>query len=320
MKYTILVVTYNKEKYIEKCLNSIFNQTYKNFELIVVDDGSVDNTKEIIKKYQKKYKFKYYYKKNTGVADTRNYAISKVKTKYFMFVDSDDYISENVLQKCNEYDNYDLLCFKGYKVTEDYNIIEKLEKEGFIDYDGKKALLSFIKSNILFLVPWGYMYNINVFKKNNLKYEKHYVMEDVGLTPIVILNSKKVISIDLYGYYYVQSKESIMRTKKQNKVSLKTKSILFHVDNLNKYISKNIKEKKLKKEYYSYFSRFLIWYGTQLEKNFLDKYIEQLKKRKILKKLKNYDIVGTIKKVLCIINYKMYYKLYKRINNKGEKI
>ena len=235
MKYTILVVTYNREKYIRKCLDSIFNQTYKNFELIIVDDGSTDNTKKIINEYKKTNQFKYYYKKNNGVADSRNYAISKVKTKYFMFVDSDDYISEDLLEKCSQYDNYDLLCFKGYKVTEEYKIIEKMEKKNFENYNGKNVLLSFIKQNILFLVPWGYIYNIEVFKKNNLKYPKGYVMEDAGITPIVILKSNKVISIDLYGYYYVQTNESIMRTNKQKRIDLKTKSILFHMDNLNNF-------------------------------------------------------------------------------------
>lgn len=320
MRYTILVVTYNKEKYIRKCLDSIFDQTYKNFELIIVDDGSTDNTKQIVDEYQKKYEFKYFYKKNSGVADSRNYAISKVKTKYFMFVDSDDYISNDVLEKCNQYDNYDLLCFKGYKVTEEYKIIEKLEKEIFEDYNGKEALLSFIKQNILFLVPWGYIYNIDTFKKNNLKYPKDYVLEDAGLTPIVILKSNKVISIDLYGYYYVQTNESIMRTNKQKKIDLKTKSILFHMDNLNNYVDENIEEQQLKKEYKHYFAGMLIWYGTQLDGKKLSKYIKEIKKRKVVNNLKIHGIIGNIKKILCSIDYRLYYNFYEKIRQLKEKI
>lgn len=320
MKYTVLVVTYNRAKFIRKCLDSIFNQTYKNFELVVVDDGSTDNTKEIIDEYKKMYKFRYYYKKNTGVGDTRNYAISKVKTKYFMFVDSDDYIEKDILEKCSKFDDYDLLCFRGYRVLESGEIIETLYKEEFYCYDGNQTLKSFINKNSLFLVPWGYIYNIDVFKKNNLKYEKDYVMEDAGLTPIIILNSKNVISIDSYGYYYVQTDESIIRTKNQKKIDLKTKSILFHVDNLYKYINDNVSDEELKMILINYLSRFLIWYGTTLDKENLKKYVKELKKRRVIEQLEMCGLTNKIKKILCSIDYRLYYNFYGKMRIFKDKI
>ena len=91
MKYSIIVPIYNAEKYLRKCLDSLVNQTYSNYEIILVNDGSVDNSNVIIEEYAKKYNFiKSYTKENTGVADTRNYGISKVNADYMLFVDSDD--------------------------------------------------------------------------------------------------------------------------------------------------------------------------------------------------------------------------------------
>lgn len=320
MKYTILVVTYNRSEFIKKCLDSIFNQTYKNFDLVVVDDGSTDNTREIIDEYRKTYKFRYYYKKNTGVGDTRNYAISKVKTKYFMFVDSDDYIENDILEKCSKFDDYDLLCFRGYKVSETGKVMENLDKEEFYDCDGSDTLKSLIKKNSLFLIPWGYIYNIDVFKKNKLEYEKDYVMEDLGLTPIIILNSKRVISINSYGYYYVQSNESIMRTSNQNKIDLKTNSMLFHVDNLYKYININVNDKVLKSMLIGYFYGLLLWYGTSLDKKSLKKYVKELKKRRVIEQLEMCGLTNKIKKILCSIDYRLYYNFYEKIRIFKDKI
>ena len=212
MKYTIIVVNYNKENQIENCLNSIINQTYKNFELLIVDDGSTDNSKEIINKYKKYSNVKIFFKKNTGVSDTRNFAIKKVKTKYFLFVDSDDFIDKKLLEECEKYKDYDILSF-------DSNIIErnkttKLKTKGkFEKKEGKEVLFEYMNHNPLFLVPWGYVYNIDLFRKNNLNYPKGYVHEDVYLTPIAILNAKEIDGIDFYGYNYVQTKESIIRSE-----------------------------------------------------------------------------------------------------------
>ena len=82
---TVIVPTYNVEKYIGKCLKSLLNQTYKNFEIWAVDDGSPDNSKEIIQKYQKvDNRIKYIYKKNGGYGSVLEYCIKKINTKYFL--------------------------------------------------------------------------------------------------------------------------------------------------------------------------------------------------------------------------------------------
>ena len=97
-KISIILPVYNVEKYVEKCLNSIKNQDYKNFEAIIVDDGSKDKSVEIIENFIKKDgRFKLYHKENGGLSDARNFGMNFVTGKFVIFIDSDDYIENKML-------------------------------------------------------------------------------------------------------------------------------------------------------------------------------------------------------------------------------
>lgn len=316
MKYSIIITTYNKGKYIKKCLESIINQTVQNFKLIIIDDGSTDNTKEIIAPYLKAENVEYYYKKNTGVADSRNFGVSKVKTKYFLFVDSDDYIASTLIETIDKYNNYEILSFKSIKVAEDGSQIEKLEKGTFELIKGTDYLKDLMSNSYFFLVPWGYVYNTQFWKRNDFKYPEGYVMEDTGLTPIIILNASKIISIDYYGYYYVQSKESIMRTNDDEKIRLKIRSVLFQYDMFIEYINSKNYDNELKIIYNNYFAKLMLWFGSALKNKFLTEYAEELKNRDIANKLKIVAITTVVKVILCKINYILYFKVHRMLCKK----
>ena len=109
-----IVPIYNSEKYLSKCLDSLTNQTMKNYEVILVDDGSTDNSKKIVDEYIKLYpdKFKYFYQKNMGQASARNLGLKKAEGEYIFFVDSDDYLELDACQKvyeCANENDYDIL-------------------------------------------------------------------------------------------------------------------------------------------------------------------------------------------------------------------
>ncbi len=319
MKYSIIITTYNREKYIKKCLDSILNQTVKNFKIIIVDDGSTDNTKKIVTPYLKHKNIKYYYKENTGVADSRNFGVTKVSTEYFLFIDSDDYISPTLMEKVSKYDNYDLLSFKSIKVDENGNQIKTLEKNEFDLINGKDYLKNLMINNHFFLVPWSYIYNTEFWNKHKFKYTINYVMEDTGLSPIIILEAKKIISIDYYGYYYVQTKESIMRTKNDKKIILKSKSILFQYDFLMDYLKSKNFDAEFIKNFNHYFAKLLLWYGSTLRNKFLISYSKELKKRKIADKLIVKGKKDMLKYMLCKTNYILYFKFYKLTSKKEDK-
>ncbi len=308
MKYTVLVVNYNKEKEIEKCLNSIINQTYKNYELIIVDDGSTDKSRKIINKYKKYKNVKIYFKENTGVSDTRNFAISKVKTKFFLFVDSDDYISENLLEECEKYKDYDILSFNNYIAEKDK--IKRNDEKGLVKkQNGKETLVNFIKNNSLFLVPWGYVYKTELFKKNNLKYPKGLVHEDVYLTTIAILKAKKIVVTNYYGYYYVQTENSIIRSRNQEKQMLRIKSILYNYDNLKIFFNNNIKDKELRDFYIGYYASGLLYEGMHMNGKAKRIYIKELKKLNIYEDIYIFSKLSYLKKVLLKTSVSLYYMI-----------
>lgn len=303
MKYTIIVTVYNKEKYIERCLKSACNQTYKDYQVIVINDGSIDNSEKIIKKYQKKYKFKYYYKKNTGIADTRNFAIEKVKTDYFLFLDADDYISLDLLNTIDKYDKYDVLSFNAIKLDENQVFLKKMNKPIFKG-SGKDFFIKLIKDKCEFTVPWGYIYNTEYFKSHEFTYPKGNILEDYFLTPFIIVECKKIISIDYNGYYYVSTKNSIMNDTRN--IKLITDTYLGHFDKALNIINNSKYDDNLSKVYKTFLAHILIWYGSNLSKKDQYEYINELEKRKIYNYIDN-------KIIILMYKLKIYYPIRKLI-------
>ncbi len=299
IKYTILITVYNKEKYLKKCLDSIFNQTFKEFEVIACDDGSTDRGYDILKKYD----IKLYKRKNHGVSDTRNFLISKVKTKYFLFVDADDYIDKNLLATINKYDDYDILSFNGKEVSENNKVKKLLNKGSFIG-NGLEVIKKLISKHVYFDVPWGYVYNTEYIIKNNFLYPSKRVHEDFYLTPLIIINAKKIIGIEDYLYNYVQSKNSIVRNKQMIEIRKK--------DMLNNYFSlcKKVDEKKdiddnTKKYLYSFFLRTILCFTNELKLIDRFKYLKNInKKNNKYFYLSVFD--GRVKKFLMNISLNIY--------------
>ena len=125
-KFSIIVPVYNVEKYIEKCLESILNQTYDNFEIIVINDGSTDNSKKILDNYKTNKKIKIINQDNQGLSIARNNGLGAASGDYILFIDSDDYIEEELLSTLNKnINNEDLIRFQVQTVNENKEIIEK---------------------------------------------------------------------------------------------------------------------------------------------------------------------------------------------------
>ena len=132
---SIIVPVYNSEKYLEKCISSILNQTYKNIEIIIVDDGSKDKSVEICDNFSKNNKnIKVFHKKNEGVSIARNYGISKAKGDYILFIDSDDTIAKEMI-----YSLYNNLVDNDADISM-CNIIRIDENGEYVDEFNKKEL------------------------------------------------------------------------------------------------------------------------------------------------------------------------------------
>ena len=166
---SFIIPAYNAENTIERAINSILNQEHTSleYEIIVVNDGSIDNIDEKMKKFKENNKIKYFKKENTGVADTRNYGVEKAQGEYIIFVDSDDYISKTLLQDIEKYikDNIDLIKWNPIFVDENQNEISKQESVFFEKVTGEQGFnLLFGKDNLIDCL-WNYAIKKDIMLK-----------------------------------------------------------------------------------------------------------------------------------------------------------
>jgi len=305
IKYSIIIPVYNKEKYLKRCIDSVLDQDYKDYEIIIIDDGSTDKSEDIIKCYCDE-KIRFFSKTNGGVSDARNYGITKACGKYFTFVDADDYVSDKLLSTIDSYieEDIDVLSF-NIAIDNDYSE----EKPAFDTTSGEQALTNLIKSTKMFDTPVSYIYNVKYFLDNDFKYVEGKLHEDFGLTPLTIIKANKVKSIKEFLYYYVRNCEGITG----DKLTLKKKAwdVLYHFDFLYSDVNKNKNiSKETKRIFNSYIANATIRKAADLINKEQDEYIFELKKRKVYSLLLADNIFRFIKKMLIKLNLKMYVKVF----------
>ena len=219
---SIVIPAYNAGKYIEKCIQSIINQTYRNFEIIIVNDGSTDNTKAICEKYVKlDNRIKLISTENRGAGCARNTGIAEAKGKYISFIDSDDYVCSNYYERMckmieeekadiveghyKRVNGYDEKVFTNTGIKNEYTNIEKL----LVLYgnDETEYINSVIVTNKLYR---KYLFN-------EVKFPINRIIDDEFIMYKIMYNSKKIISTPDIMYAYVQSEESVMRASFKEK-------------------------------------------------------------------------------------------------------
>lgn len=243
---SIIIPIYNAEKTISRCLNSILSQTYKELEILLINDGSQDNSLKIMQNYAKQdSRIKVINKKNSGVSSTRNIGIKEANGKYLMFIDSDDYINDKTIYTLveeMEKNNIDIIRFNGYIENRKGNML-KLEfpinnKKVLCTPENKIEIIELINhptKSIRCYCPLFFMKNNNIIPFNeNLSYleDKVFYLEN-------LLNNKKIMFLNEYFYYYTYNKKST------------TKSVDNYIGNIKKIIdSKQYIKEILKKHLY----------------------------------------------------------------------
>lgn len=310
IKYSFIVPVYNTEKYLKKCLDSLVNQTYKDFEIIVVNDGSTDKSSNIISKYQKKYKnIIVIDKENEGLSMARNRGVQKSSGKYIIFVDSDDYVSNKLLEEVDKtIDDSDILRFQIATEDEEYTKINEYHEEGFesmCGYDAFKYLSSYH-----FVEPaWCYVIRKNYYIENKFSFKKGVYHEDFGLIPYVIYKARKVKSIDFIGYYYIQRNGSIMNNNDYKKTVKKAFDMIEQYKTMRLF-AKNINRKNNLDDYFlSYISNSVIVKARELKKDEKKVYINELKKLNVFDGVLVNTRIRRFKKYLMKHNLNLYLKV-----------
>lgn len=207
-KISVIIPVYNVEKYLDRCLESVVNQTYKNLEIILVDDGSTDSSGKKCDEYAiNDSRIKVLHKSNGGLSDARNVAISICKGEYITFVDSDDWICTNLIEHL--YNNLiiaeaDVSIGLFQRVYDDVAIKRQHNDISICEYSGKEAIRQMYGVCSFSAHAWGKLYKRHFF--NEIHYPKGKIYEDEFTTyKILWAASKVVVTNEKLYFYYIRS-------------------------------------------------------------------------------------------------------------------
>ncbi len=229
-KVSIIVPVYNVEKYLKRCVDSLIEQSYKNLEIILVDDGSKDNSFSICKEYESKdSRVRIFHKENEGLGLTRNYGIEKSTGEYITFVDSDDYLTldavETMVEKATVTNADVVVANMFYKDKEMKVMMEERLYEGD---DIKNIIINHMmgdcgkKKDAFSYTATAKLFKKELFIKNNLRFpsERKLIWEDLAFSVDVYPKCEKVYIFHKAIYYYCFNEGSLTHTYKPNKLNL----------------------------------------------------------------------------------------------------
>ena len=313
---SVIINVFNGEKYIKKCLESIINQTYKDIEIVIVNDGSTDDTKKIIESYKDK-RIKLINQENMGLSLSRNVGIDNSKGDYLYFVDVDDYLEKDALEylynlmikydaditTCRPIDRYDY----ETKIVNEKENIEILTNEEML----KRVLLIKYREG----TTWNKLFKKELFDK--VRFEKR-IINDVVTTYKLVINAKKIVYSNQIKYNYYRHDESIISKKRTAYMIDLLEGAKERYDYVKK-IFPNMKENDA-----TLALLIVSMYFTNDEE--LLKYLEEEKTRKLFKQLFSLKLLkcdmrknDKIKLLLFRINPKLYkFVTLKYLKSKGK--
>lgn len=291
-KISVIIPVYGVEIYLDKCVESVVNQTYKNLEIILVDDGSLDKCPLLCDNWALRDKrIKVIHKNNGGLSEARNIGMQVASGELIGFVDSDDWISPEMYQLLYEnmvYNDSDISACGVEMVWEDQNLHKSLTPKGQYVLNTEEALKAIINESILKQPVWYKLYKSELIR--NILFPVGKCHEDMFWSYQAIGNAKKISIFDTPCYYYFQRKDSIMGKR----YSLKRLDILEAKYERLKYIEKYFPELVGEAKWDLWFSNM---YSTQMSLLFLpsEEYLHA--RQKIFRIRKNIKPVPILKNV-----------------------
>lgn len=214
---SVIVPIYNAEKYLDRCIASISNQTYRQIEIILVNDGSADRSNEICEKWaEQDDRVVYIRQSNSGVSKSRNQGLITAKGKYIMMVDSDDYIANCLIGTL-----YNALCEShaaigvcDFEKGNDENYLFSVSDYTIEQISGTEAIMrSYVDSHcaLRYIAPWAKLYHKDLF--DGIRYPDGKIFEDIYVTHQLLYKADTIAVVDQKLVYYYQHPDSIMNKK-----------------------------------------------------------------------------------------------------------
>lgn len=270
---SVIIPVYNAQDGIKRCVDSLLNQSFKNFEIILLNDGSKDNSLNILKEYELKYSFvRVIDKQNEGVAVTRNKGILLAEGDYTMFMDNDDFVDSDYLETFYQaiHEKKLDLVIGGYKrVNQDNQIIfsQDIQQSEWTKY--------------IIMAPWAKIYRTEFLKTNNLEFFDYSIGEDIIFNLAAYKTTDKIGLLDYKGYNWYYNNQSISNTSQRGFSPKIDILVLF---------SKILDLGKPSELVVYYLKRYYVWYllfsgRSSSDQEFIQQYIrikEWLKENKLI--------------------------------------
>lgn len=324
-KISIIVPVYNCEKYISNCINSILEQSFKDFELILVDDGSSDRSFEICESFAKKdNRVRAIHQPNSGVSRARNRGLDEAKGEYIGFVDGDDCVDKEMYKRLYKNladNNADIsICGIVNYFLKKNGITEKVRQsqvDGFWIFSGEQALKEALQSRLYSVNPVNKLFKKKLFDR--LRYPEGKISEDAFLIPVVISKAGKVVYDSKPMYYYLRRENSITTSNFSDR---DWDVVEAYKNHLNMVSEKFPNLKKVAKFRYLWSYTYVID-KIMLSENF-ENYLRDFKKafdfikKNILEIIFNpyFSLKRKIAVMVLLINKKIYKKMIMTVNKR----
>lgn len=311
---SVIVPVYNVQKYLEKCIESILSQTYKNIEIILIDDGSTDNSGKICDEcVERDSRIRVIHQKNKGLSAARNRGIECSKGKYIVFIDSDDYIHNRMIEILYQaiIENHAELAICDFKYVYEYNkdekeIVSPIQNEVLNNNEVIEKL--FEKNAWYYIVAWNKLYKKELW--DNIRFPVGYIHEDEAVIHHILIKCKKVVTVKQKLYYYRQIINSITHTK-----NAKRTDWYFALADRLVFLERKVSEKNIKILAYQFWNPYL----EDFFKYFNDKknalYTKRMKKSlgrvlPVMVRIGYFTIKDALSIVIFLVNPKIYKKFF----------
>lgn len=292
-KISIIIPVYNTAKYLPKLIDSINRQTYKNYEVIFIDDGSTDNSIEIIENFLLNYQNGSLIKqKNLGAPIARNKGLTNAKGEYVLFFDSDDYFSENALESfINAIDkkNPDIIISDYDIISEEYKLLRHMNVYKKYNLNEINTIYNNRKVFRTPPLPGNKVYKRSFLQKNSLSFPSVSIGQDLGLFMTALVHNPNIIYIDNCTMFYLERSTGISKT-----IDSRISGIIDVINYIEVTAKENINYKKFKK-YLDYVYYYHLTVQLKKSVNIIDQNTRYYIRLKILNRLKK------INKLNCLI-------------------